>query len=101
MHPYRFLVIVLGDIMKRGIVLSCIIVGLLIYSTCVLREEEPEKNAGVTIYKPNKFYNGYTLYNSVRREAATLIDIQGYIIHRWSSPLALYLRNALLLPFGL
>jgi len=72
--------------MKKKILFFAFLFNLLICSTYSLWGQEGDKKAGVTIYKPDKCYNGYTLYNSRQREEATLIDMNGYIVHRWSFP---------------
>jgi len=39
--------------------------------------------SGVTIYKPGKCFNGYTLYSSRQTEKAHLIDMKGKDVHTW------------------
>lgn len=55
---------------------------------------------GVTIYKPEKCYNGYTLYSSRQTEVANLIDMRGNLIHQWSYPQGYTWHYAELLPNG-
>jgi len=38
---------------------------------------------GVTVYKPEKCYNGYTVVNSYRSEMIFLIDMIGRVVHLW------------------
>lgn len=40
----------------------------------------------VTLYNPSKAYNGYTLVWVEMGKDAWLIDMQGYIVHRWRMP---------------
>jgi len=40
---------------------------------------------GVTRYVPSKAYNGYTLFNPQFGKDAWLIDMQGSIVHHWST----------------
>jgi len=86
--------------MKKKILLLAFLFNLLICSTYFLWSQEGDKKAGVTIYKPDKCYNGYTLYNSRQREEATLIDMNGYIVHRWSFPQGYTWHYAELFPDG-
>ena len=37
---------------------------------------------GVTIYNPEKCFNGYTLFQA-RGEGATLIDMNGVVVNHW------------------
>ena len=41
---------------------------------------------GVTIYDPKRAYNGYTLYTSAGGSYASLINMHGQEVHRWSLP---------------
>lgn len=41
---------------------------------------------GVTVYDQNRAYNGYTLYTSGGGTYASLVDMQGNEVHRWSLP---------------
>ncbi len=86
--------------MKKKILFLVFLFNLLICSTYSLWGQEGDKKAGVTIYKPDKCYNGYTLYNSRQREEATLIDMNGYIVHRWSFPQGYTWHYAELFPDG-
>ena len=38
---------------------------------------------GVTVYKPDKCYNGYTVVNPFISRSAYLIDMNGRIVHTW------------------
>ncbi len=51
----------------------------------MVRAEAPARAeaSGVTIYKPEKCFNGYTLYNSRNTEKAHLIDMKGNDVHTW------------------
>ncbi len=62
------------------------LISLVIFNMFYLWSQQHEKNAGVTIYKPDKFQNGYTLYNSRNRSVAKLLDMKNYVVHRWSYP---------------
>ena len=86
--------------MKKKILFIAFLFNLLICSTYSLWGQEGDKKAGVTIYKPDKCYNGYTLYNSRQREEATLIDMNGYIVHCWSFPQGYTWHYAELFPNG-
>jgi len=54
------------------------------------REEEEyithdvEGEGGVTVYKPEKCYNGYTLFCRNRGDRFYLIDMEGRVVHTWS-----------------
>ena len=37
---------------------------------------------GVTNFKPNKTWSGYTLFNA-KNEGTILIDMNGKIVHEW------------------
>jgi len=50
------------------------------------KSEERKGESGVTIYKPDKCYRGYTLYSSRQTEVANLIDMEGKVVHRWEYP---------------
>jgi len=86
--------------MRKVIVFFCVVVGLMICSTCFSLGQELEKSTGVTIYIPDKSYKGYTLYNSRPQEEAVLIDMNGNILHRWSYPQGFRWENSELLPNG-
>jgi hypothetical protein len=43
--------------------------------------------ANVTIYDPDLAYDGLNLYTSGHAPEATLIDMQGKVLHRWSYPI--------------
>lgn len=40
----------------------------------------------VTLYDPSRAYNGYTLFWNFCGKDAWLIDMQGYVVHRWKMP---------------
>lgn len=84
--------------------------------TDLWREARSDKR-GVTIYDPSRTENGYTLYTSGDGTYASLIDMQGHEVHRWSLPFSdvwqknpsgreaqsddlMYWRNAQMLPNG-
>jgi hypothetical protein len=37
--------------------------------------------SGVTVYRPEETYNGYTLYTSGHGQRAFLVDMEGHIVH--------------------
>jgi hypothetical protein len=48
-------------------------------------EDDPRPNAsGVTIYKPEKSYPGYNLFDQASRNEFWLMDMDGGIVHNWS-----------------
>ncbi len=61
---------------------------------------QQEIKQGITIYKPEKCYGGYVLYNSRQLEVANLIDLQGNLIHSWAYPQGYSWHYAELLPNG-
>ncbi len=44
------------------------------------------KPLGLTIYKPERAYHGYTLFAPMTATSAYLIDMRGSIVHRWQLP---------------
>lgn len=64
------------------------------------KSEDVKEKSGVTIYKPDKCYHGYTLYSSRHTEVANLIDMEGNLIHRWSYPQGYTWHYAELFPNG-
>ena len=40
----------------------------------------------MTIYEPGKAQNGFTLYTSGHEQKATLIDMDGRVVHEWGVP---------------
>lgn len=44
------------------------------------------KQLGVTVYKPDKAFQGYPLFAPMTGTSVYLIDMQGTIIHRWPLP---------------
>ena len=41
---------------------------------------------GLTVYKPDKAYQGYTLFAPMEGTNVYLIDMRGHIVHRWQLP---------------
>ena len=41
------------------------------------------RQTGLTLHKPEKAYQGYTLFSPMEGSNAYLIDMQGNIVHRW------------------
>ncbi len=71
-------------------------------------EEGPEK-IGVTIYDPKGAYNGYNLYIAGHAYEASLVDMNGQVVHTWQydisshynvPPERRYWRRVQLLPDG-
>ncbi len=50
----------------------------------------------VTFYDPSKAYNGYTLFWPRGGTDVWLIDMQGYVVHRWTMPYPAGLHGVLL-----
>ena len=44
------------------------------------------KQLGLTIYKPDKAFHGYTLFAPMTGTSAYLIEMRGNIVHRWQLP---------------
>jgi hypothetical protein len=44
------------------------------------------RQLGLTVYKPDKAFHGYTLFAPMTGTSAYLIDMQGHIVHRWRLP---------------
>ncbi len=44
------------------------------------------KPLGLTVYKPEKAFHGYTLFALMQGTSAYLIDMQGAIVQRWPFP---------------
>ena len=44
------------------------------------------KQLGLTIYKPDRAYHGYTLFAPLRDTDIYLIDMRGVVVHRWRIP---------------
>jgi len=81
-----------------GIIASIITFGS---SGCAAsKKEKTSGQSGVTIYKPEKCYQSYTLYSSRQTEKAHLIDMEGNIVHSWSYPQGFTWHYAELLPNG-
>ncbi|OGW76030.1 MAG: hypothetical protein A2Z72_02110 [Omnitrophica bacterium RBG_13_46_9] len=60
------------------ITVAVLICGILAYSALRLTEKS---SVGVTVYYPEKCYNGYTLYSD--KDAVRLIDMNGRTVNRW------------------
>jgi hypothetical protein len=41
------------------------------------------KSLGLTIHKPDKAFQGYTLFAPMLGTEAYLMDMEGTIVHRW------------------
>jgi hypothetical protein len=61
---------------------------------------EQQIKQSITVHKPEKCDPSYVLYNSRNMEVATLIDLEGNLIHRWSYPQGFTWHYAELLPDG-
>jgi Arylsulfotransferase (ASST) len=46
----------------------------------------PLKDPRATIDQPNKTFDGFSLYTTTENSCATLIDMRGNVVHRWSMP---------------
>ncbi len=44
------------------------------------------KQLGLTIYKPERAYHGYTLFTPMLGNVVYLLDMRGSIVHRWQMP---------------
>ncbi len=69
-----------------GVVLLALCIGSVLLahrSGSCAETAEQSKRSGVTIYKPGKCFNGYTLYSSRQTEKAHLIDMKGNDVHTW------------------
>ncbi len=49
------------------------------------RTEDVKGEGGVTIYQPDKCYDGYTLFCRNRGSAFYLIDMEGKVVHKWET----------------
>jgi len=47
------------------------------------RTEDVKGEGGVAVYKPERCYNGYTLFCRNRGGAFYLIDMEGNVVHKW------------------
>lgn len=76
--------------MSLASVLTAIImnaVGVNVFNNSIgadKKNEDLKEKSGITIYKSEKCYHGYTLYSSRQTEVANLIDMEGNLVHRWS-----------------
>lgn len=86
--------------MRKKTLFLWVIISMFCSVSFLWGQNHAEKKAGVTVYKPDKFYEGYTFYNSRQREVATLIDMKGNIVHRWSYPQGFNWHHAELQPNG-
>jgi len=50
------------------------------------KESKPDAQQTVTIRKPGRTYNGYTLFSALGGKDAWLVDMQGNVAHRWKMP---------------
>jgi hypothetical protein len=75
-----------SSVLIAGIVISAGIIAFNGLGCGASKSEQLKEKSGVTIYKPEKCYQGYTLYSSRQTEVANLIDMEGNIVHRWSYP---------------
>jgi hypothetical protein len=48
--------------------------------------DQADAPRGVTVYRPDKAWDGLTLYTNAEDSAAFLLDMRGNIIHRWQLP---------------
>jgi len=83
-----------------GIIFSAGIITFGSSGCAASTNEQTRGRSGVTIYKPEKCYQSYTLYSSRQTEAAHLIDMEGNIVHSWSYPQGFTWHYAELLPNG-
>ncbi len=66
---------------------SVLITGISMFtSSSHVDSESEERRGGVTIYKPERCYRGYTLYSSRQTEVANLVDMEGNVVHQWAYP---------------
>jgi outer membrane protein assembly factor BamB len=56
------------------------------YETDLWRPARTERS-GVTLYDPDKAYNGFTLYTSSHAQKAILIGMDGKVVHEWQLPI--------------
>lgn len=56
------------------------------YQTNLWRPARADQR-GVTVYKPGKAYNGFTLYSSSNAQKALLVDMNGKVVHEWRLPI--------------
>jgi outer membrane protein assembly factor BamB len=62
------------------------------YQTNLWRPARTDRR-GVTIHKPDKAYEGLTLYTSSHAQKALLIDMEGRVVHEWSVPIREIWKN--------
>jgi hypothetical protein len=48
--------------------------------------EEAQKMEGTRVDRPEKTFDGFTLYTTTDATRATLIDMRGTVVHRWEMP---------------
>jgi len=51
---------------------------------------------GTTIYKPEKCWNGYTIFPAVENQGAVLIDMNGRVVKHWEEILGEPIPNRIL-----
>jgi hypothetical protein len=49
-----------------------------------LWSKAPTPETGVTRYDPARAYNGLTLFSSTHAQKATLVDMEGRVVHEWA-----------------
>ena len=47
---------------------------------------EGRKRFGLTVYQPDKVYQGFTLFSPLEGTSTYLIDMRGNVVHRWQMP---------------
>lgn len=60
----------------------------------------PPDKLGVTISKPDKYFDGYTFFVSFLDEEAKLVDMQGKVVHVWKRETGAHWHFAEMLPNG-
>ena len=45
-----------------------------------------KKQLGLTVYKPEKAFDGYTLFSPLSQKQVYLVDMKGNMVHRWDVP---------------
>ncbi|WP_458627702.1 aryl-sulfate sulfotransferase [Winogradskyella sp. PC D3.3] len=84
--------------MKKNILLF--LISSLLFLQCKSDVDEietlPELNDNITIYNQERFLDGYTLIAPVTSKSTYLIDMEGYVVKKWTSnnlPLSVYLNE--------
>jgi hypothetical protein len=81
-------------IMKRPLlslfVATIFVVGMISLTTAqgILCRSVLDWPTGVTVYKPEKCYSGFTLFTPYRSGAIFMIDMSGRVVHTWKSGLS-------------